>query len=110
MTDSPAADTFASALRAVAAFLAALPSPGMVIGGMAVIAHAHVRTNVSRTRRDCPEGASLERVLAVAAMHRIEPRTPDASEFAQRTQVLLLVHRPTGVPLDLSLASAAVRA
>ena len=54
------------------------------------------------------EGASLERVLAVAAMHRIEPRMPDALEFAQRTQVLLLVHRPSGVPLDLSLAWPAV--
>ena len=95
--------------RAVVAF-AALLLPGTAIGGMAVIAHGHVRTTEDIDATVSGEGASLERVLAVAAMHRIEPRMPDALEFAQRTQVLLLVHRPSGVPLDLSLAWLLFRA
>jgi len=103
MTDR-SAEPFTQALSAVAAFLAALPSPGMVIGGMAVIAHGHVRTTEDIDATVAGEDVSLERLIELAATHEIRPRLPDAVAFARRTQVLLLTHIPTGVHLDLSLA------
>jgi hypothetical protein len=99
-----APEAYEQALRAVSALLAALPGPAMLIGGLAVIVHGHVRTTDDIDATASGRRVTPEQILSVAAENDIWPRIDDALTFAQRTQVLLLVHRPTGVTVDLSLA------
>jgi hypothetical protein len=92
------------ALRAVAEALSSLSTPGMLIGGMAVIARG-----VPRLTRDVDAtvaaGELDARQLADAfAMHALVPRIADAVEFANTRQVLLLRHEVSGVDVDVSLA------
>lgn len=95
---------YEDALRAVLALLDDLPGPGMIIGGLAVIAQGHVRAtediDVTVSGASVTPGA----VIDVAARHGIVSRIDDPVAFAERTQVLLLVHERTGVEVDLSLA------
>jgi predicted nucleotidyltransferase len=97
-------ESFARALRSVAAFLNELPSHAMLIGGLAVIAHGYIRTTDDIDATVSGEGVSVGQLVVLAAGHDLRPRIQDAVAFAQRTQVLLLMHEPTGVRLDLSLA------
>jgi hypothetical protein len=46
---------------------------------------------------------TISETLRVLASRAIDPRIDDAEAFAQHNLVLLLVHRPTGVEIDLSL-------
>lgn len=98
------AEPYEWALRAVSAFLDRLPGPTMFIGGLAVIAHGHVRTTVDIDATVSGKDVSPDHIVEVAATHDIYPRIDDVLAFARRNQVLLLAHRPTGVELDLSLA------
>ncbi len=97
-------EPYERALRAVSTFLDALPAPAMLIGGLAVIAHGHVRTTDDIDATVSGEGISLDQIVKLAATFEIHPRIDDVLTFARSTQVLLLVHRPTGIQLDLSLA------
>jgi predicted nucleotidyltransferase len=44
-------------------------------------------------------------LLEAGHAHGIEPRTPDALDFAKISRVLLLRHEPTQVELDVSFAT-----
>lgn len=101
---SVAASPYEQALRAVIALLDALPGPSMLIGGLAVIAHGHVRTTDDIDATVSGSSVTPERIIEIAAGQGIHPRIQEPLSFAARTQVLLLVHRPTGVEVDLSLA------
>ena len=76
----------------------------MLIGGLAVIAHGHVRTTDDIDATVSAQGTSPEQIVELARVQDIYPRIDDAIAFARRNQVLLLIHRPTGIELDLSLA------
>jgi hypothetical protein len=96
--------TFAGALRALATALRELGIPGMLIGGVAVIARG-----VPRTTRDVDMTLvggkrPLADVLAVLGKHGLLARIGHALEFAAEHQVLLLVHQPSKTEVDLSLA------
>jgi hypothetical protein len=95
---------FEHALRATTAFLDTLAVPYMLIGGIAVIAHGHVRTTQDIDATVSAKDVTADRILTVAAAHDIESRIQEPVAFAMRNQVLLLVHRPTAVPIDVSLA------
>jgi len=97
-------EPYEQALRVVSTFLDTLPAPSMFIGGLAVIAHGHVRTTDDLDATVSGEDLSIDRIVQLAAAHDIYPRIDDALAFARRNQVLLLVHGPTGVELVLSLA------
>lgn len=99
-----APESYERALRAVSALLAALPGPTMFIGGLAVIVHGHVRTTDDIDATASGQRVTPEQIVSLAVAHDIHPRIADALTFARRTQVLLLVHGPTGVKVDLSLA------
>jgi predicted nucleotidyltransferase len=93
-----------AAVRAVAATLAALPSPGMIIGGIAVIARG-----VPRLTRDVDATVTgdlleLEQLLDAFHEHGIVPRISDVVAFANANQVVLLTHDPSGVDVDVSIA------
>lgn len=95
---------YEDALRAVLSLLDDLPGLGMIIGGLAVIAHGHVRTTEDIDVTVSGASVTPRVVLDLAARHGIRSRIDEAVAFAERTQVLLLVHDPSGVEVDLSLA------
>ncbi len=91
------------ALAALERVLAKLDAPAMVIGGIAVIARGVPRSTVDVDATIWGSAVSLEELFAALETEAIVPRIPDAREFAQRRQVLLLEHRPTGTPLEITL-------
>ena len=96
--------SFASALRALGRALAETGKPHMLIGGMAVIARGIRRVTQDLDATIWAEGVDLEELLRTLAGHGISPRIRNAVEFARQHQVLLLAHRGSGTPLDLSLS------
>jgi hypothetical protein len=102
--DSAPIRRLATPLRAVAKALAELRVPGMLIGGLASIAHGVPRATRDVDATFAGGRLSLEAILAGFARHRIVPRIPNAADFATQNQVLLLRHRPSGVDVDVSIA------
>jgi uncharacterized nucleotidyltransferase DUF6036 len=50
-------------------------------------------------------GLEPDRILEVAETHGVGSRIQDAARFARVHQVVLLEHKASGVPIDLTLAS-----
>ncbi len=98
--DSPA---LVRALRDLLRWFAAARVPGVVIGGVAVSLLARPRTTVDVDALVLVEEPRWRRFLEAGKPFGIRPRIRDALAFAGRSRVLLLVHEPTGVPLDCSL-------
>jgi hypothetical protein len=84
--------------------LAELDRPSMIIGGIAVIASGVPRQTIDIDAAVAGEGTDLDALVERLVRHRIEPRIPDAIEFARQRQVLLLRHTPSRTPLEISLA------
>ncbi len=76
----------------------------MVIGGIAVIAHGVARQTVDIDATILATRLDASQLLKVLAGYSIRPRIADVSDFAERSQVLLLVHEETQVTLEVSLA------
>ncbi len=76
----------------------------MVIGGIAVIAHGVARQTIDIDATVLATRLETSQVLATLADCSIRPRIADVLEFAERNQVLLLVHEKTRITLELSLA------
>ncbi len=93
-----------SALRAVAKALAGFPQPGMIIGGIAVIARGVARLTKDIDATIPGANADLNEVVSTLTRRKILPRIANAVSFAQGSNVLLLRHEPSGVDVDLSLA------
>ncbi|HET8796566.1 MAG TPA: DUF6036 family nucleotidyltransferase [Thermoanaerobaculia bacterium] len=93
-----------AALRALAAALGEFPSPGMIIGGIAVIAAGVPRETVDVDATVRGRDVDVDEALAIFARHDVVPRIPDAREFARERHVLLLVHAPSGVTIEVSFA------
>jgi len=92
------------ALHAVARALAALPIPGMIIGGIAVIARGVPRLTRDVDATVAVGALGISELLDHLHRHDLEPRIDDAIGFATANQVLLLRHAPSGIDIDLSLA------
>ena len=102
MTPSPAPD-LRPALEALSRALAALDSPAMLIGGLAVIARGVPRLTIDIDAVIHAEGLDVDRLWAVLRDSGLEARVSDAAEIARERLVLLLRHLPSGVTVDLSL-------
>jgi hypothetical protein len=93
------------AVNAVGGALASSPIPGMVIGGIGVIARG-----VPRATRDVDITFAvgklpLEALATLLGEHKLTPRIDEALRFAREHHVLLLRHVPSGIDIDVSLAS-----
>lgn len=100
-----AADSrFAAALRAVIGALNELPTPSMIIGGIAVIAAGVPRETIDIDGTVLGRTTRAEDAIEIFEHHSIQPRIPDALQFARERQVLLLRHDPSGVTVDISFA------
>lgn len=84
--------------------LAELGSPAMIIGGLAVIARGVPRLTIDIDATVWGSDVSLDRLFSDLERHRIVPRIEDARDFAEHRQILLLIHQPTGTPLEVSIA------
>lgn len=76
----------------------------MVIGGVAVIACGVPRSTIDIDATVRVDTMDLEALAIACSTHGLEPRIVDALAFAGTNQVYLAVHRPSGVPVDISLA------
>lgn len=94
-------------IRAIADLLAGLEETGadhMIIGGLAVIARGVVRHTDDADATVWAADINLSRLLETLHGRGIVGRIDDVEAFAAQSQVLLLVHEPTGVPIEVSLA------
>ncbi len=94
-------------VRAVADLLAAFEEVGaahMIIGGLAVIARGVVRHTDDADATVWASDVDVPGLLRALRSHGIVGRIPDVESFAAQSQVLLVVHQPSGVPMDVSLA------
>jgi hypothetical protein len=92
------------AISALSQALDECDSPAMLIGGIAVIARGVPRHTNDVDGTVAAEGVELEELVRILAKHRIEPRVPDAVQFARQHQVLLLAHTPSATEIEVSLA------
>ncbi len=81
-----------------------IDAPSMVIGGIAVIAHGVARQTIDIDATILATRLDTSQVLEVLADRSIRPRIADVSDFAKRSQVLLLVHEKTQVTMEVSFA------
>lgn len=81
-----------------------IDAPSMVIGGIAVIAHGVARQTIDVDATILATRLDASKILAALEDCSIRPRIPDVLEFAERSQVLLLVHETTRVTLEVSFA------
>lgn len=100
----PKQSNLLAALAALRRALQPLRVPYMIIGGVAVQARG-----VARTTRDVDATIRADQLtlpVLVTALKRtgIVPRVADFEALATENFILLLVHRPSATPIDLSLA------
>lgn len=95
---------FIAALRSVMAALSELAAPSMIIGGVAVIAAGVPRQTIDIDATVLGREAGVSEVLDAFERHLIVPRIEDAREFAREHNVLLLLHQPSGVTVEVSFA------
>jgi hypothetical protein len=92
------------ALADLSRALRRIEAPSMVIGGIAVIAHGVARQTIDIDATILADRLDASQLLEALAGSSIRPRIADALEFAERSQVLLLVHEKTQVTMEISLA------
>jgi Nucleotidyl transferase AbiEii toxin, Type IV TA system len=92
------------ALADLAKALQRIEAPSMVIGGIAVIAHGVARQTVDIDATVLTTRMDPSHILEILADYSIRPRIPNILEFAEKSQVLLLVHERTQVTLEISFA------
>lgn len=91
-------------LRDVAAALAEIDAPSMIIGGVAVIAAGVPRETIDVDATISGRSSDIDSVLSAFARHGIVPRIEGAAAFARERQVLLLQDSKSGVTIEVSFA------
>ena len=79
--------------------------PGMIIGGLAVALHGRPRVTRDVDALVWIEEEHWSKFLAQAHHHHFESREDEPLTFARRSRMLLLHHRPSGIPIDISLGN-----
>jgi predicted nucleotidyltransferase len=95
---------FTSALAACVAALEELGLSHAIIGGVAAISLGVARLTADIDVTIAAEAVDLDALLASLEQLGFERRLPDAAAFARQSQVLLLRHQTSQVPVDLILA------
>ena len=96
-------DTLIEPLKALQRLLDRYEGKGVLIGGIAVGFLGRPRLTVDLDAMFLASIRDIPRILELAAEEGIEPREPNAAEFAARSRVLLLHHKNSGIGIDISL-------
>jgi predicted nucleotidyltransferase len=94
-----------TAIAAATRWLDGAGVPSAIIGGIAASLLGRPRVTKDVDLVVLAEESTWAELLASGKLHGIVPRVEDALEFARTTRVLLLLHEPSGVELDISFAS-----
>ena len=97
-------DSFGSAVSDCVAALDKLGLPYAIIGGVAVISYGVARATADVDATIPGESLDLDALLSTLEQSGFQRRLPDAAAFARQAHVLLLRHRESQVPIDLTLA------
>jgi hypothetical protein len=95
---------FVSAMRDLAGLLQD-EYPGMIIGGMAVIALGYPRATTDIDATVIASTDRLDSFVERLGVHHILPRIEKAVEFARSNHVFLMRHQPSGIDIDITLAT-----
>jgi hypothetical protein len=101
----PADQALLQGLAALGAAIEEVGAPAMVIDGIGVIARGVPRQTIDVDATVWADAVETSTLLNLLARHEIRPRIADAADFAQRHQVLLLRHDPSGTPMEIGVAS-----
>jgi hypothetical protein len=85
------------------AWLRAAGIPVVVIGGVAASLQSKPRLTRDVDAVVLLGDSSMEDLVSAGSRFGIFPRIPDVLRFAQRNRILLLIHEPSSVELDVSL-------
>lgn len=92
------------ALRALHKALKPLRAPWMIIGGVAVQVRGFARATRDIDATVRADAVTLEALVDSLKRVGIEPRVADFETLARENFILLLHHKATATPIDLSLA------
>jgi Nucleotidyl transferase AbiEii toxin, Type IV TA system len=93
------------AIHAVSIWLSDAGVGFAIVGGVAASLHGRPRVTKDVDVVVMTDDDTWGRLLELAADHGLHPRIPDALQFARTTRVLLLVHRPSHIEVDVSFGA-----
>jgi predicted nucleotidyltransferase len=102
--DQQPSKEFIVALRHLEKWLDEAGAPHALLGGIAVSLIAEPRVTRGIDACVSAEQTSWPSLIDSGKPHGFAPRVDDAVAFAERSRVFLLVHEPTGIKVDLSVA------
>ncbi len=96
-------EPFRATIEAIQRLLAKFDNRGVIIGGIAVGFLGRPRLTEDVDAMFLLSTHDIPKFLEAAKTENIQPRIPNAEEFARKTRVLLLQHSPTEINIDISL-------
>ena len=93
------------ALGAVSEWLDAGTTPGAIIGGVAASVLGRPRLTIDIDVLVLLEREDWPAFLAAGREFGFVPRVDDALDFAETSRVLLVLHQPSGIPIDIVLGA-----
>jgi hypothetical protein len=90
------------AIRAATEWLDSAGVPYAIIGGVAASLHGTPRVTKDVDLVALADEDTWPTLLQAATEQALVPRIPDVLDFARTTRVLLLVHQPSGIEIDVS--------
>lgn len=103
MTQTEKRDPFHDPLESLERLFSNFDHQGVVIGGIAVSLLGQARFTEDLDAMLLLSVEDIPHFLIVAQKEGIEPRIPQAEDFARRNRVLLLRHIPSQTDIDVSL-------
>jgi predicted nucleotidyltransferase len=95
---------FRDALSALSRALESIPAPSMIIGGVAVIAAGVPRSTIDIDATILGRDTALVDLVSAFERQNIRFRIDDGLAFARERNVLLLIHEPSSVTIEVSMA------
>lgn len=96
-------EPFRATIEAIQRLLAKFDNRGVIIGGVAVGFLGRPRFTEDVDAMFLLSTHDIPQFLEAAKAENIQPRIPNAEEFARKNRVLLLQHSPTETNIDISL-------
>jgi len=96
-------EPFRATIEAIQRLLAKFDNRGVIIGGIAVGFLGRPRLTEDVDAMFLLSTHDIHKFLEAAKTENIQPRIPNAEEFACKNRVLLLQHSPTETNIDISL-------